>query len=136
MVVMLPNLIILFVFPASCKMAKQLQQPFPSAFWLCFILQIGEHLTGHKRFPVPHHLLQPKRLLATRYQMQMIGHDGKSVYLKSLVRLTITPTVQYHISIYLPYKQIHPARDRASEVVQPVLIPNFVLYAHVLYLGM
>ena len=59
-----------------------------------------------------------------------------SLRLLGFLRLTITPTIQYHISIYLPCKQIHPACYRAFEIVQPVLIPDFVLYAHVLYLGM
>ena len=44
--------------------------------------------------------------------------------------LTIAPTVQDNILIYLPGEQIYPAYYGAGEVVQAVLVTDFVLYTH------
>jgi len=68
--------------------------------------------------------------LATGNQVQMIGHDRIGVYLKSLVLLAIPPTVEYYVPVGLPTEQIHPAHDRAGQVVESVLVAYFVFDAH------
>lgn len=82
------------------------------------------------RFPVAHDFSQLERWLTTGDQVQMVGQDRVSMDLKPFMLLAVTPTVQHNIAVYLPAEQIYPACNGTGQIIQAMLVANFVFYAH------
>ncbi len=60
----------------------------------------------------------------------MVWHDDVSVYLKAFVVLAKPPTVQKDVPINLAGKEVDPSGHGTNEVIESMLVPDFVFDAH------